>query len=222
MSLIHSPSGKAKCGEVGGKADVTPTMAGRKGIKYSRRLCRCFSIALPPEHASSSSFCLRRVIASINQSYRGDPIGLISPWLLNGSGSKPSLLVEAKSQTHMGFHRPIQGRRHPSMMRQEGTTAFVPSRMPTILPLLLLLAPLQRLTVRVVMGSLRISTSKCNRLRRRCLPQPEIAVIRPTCTAPYQALHAKLLRARLAGRTKSVITSNCRVLCSANGDLDQM
>lgn len=201
MEFIPSPSGKAKCGEVGGKAD------GRKGIKYvlphrrsSRRLYRSSSIALPPDHDSSSSSSLHR-IASIDPSYRGDIIELISSWLPNDSGSRPSLLVEARSQAHRGFPGPIQGHR-PSMMHQEGITAFSPSCMPIILPLSLLLAPVLRLTTIAVMGSLRTSTSKCSRLRRRCLPRPEIAVTRPTCTAPYQALHARLLRVRLAGRTR--------------------
>lgn len=32
MSLIPSPSGKAKCGEVGGKADTTPSLLDEKGL----------------------------------------------------------------------------------------------------------------------------------------------------------------------------------------------
>lgn len=206
MSLIPSPSGKAQCGEVGGKADTAPSLAGRKGIRLNTRgdSAGPSSIALPPDPSRLFLFIFP---ASIDPSHRGDVIGLISSWLPSDSGSRPSPLVEAKSQAHRGFHRPIQGHRHPSMMQQEGTTAFFPSCMPTILPLSLLLVPVLRLTIIAVMGSLRIFTSKCSRVRRRCLPRPEIAVTWPTCTAPYQALHARSLRARLAGRTRFSVTS---------------
>ena len=206
---------KPNAGEVGERPMRRQASVGRKGIKY-RRLCRSFSLALPPDHDSSSSSSLHR-IASIDPSYRGD-IELISSWLPNDSGSRPSLLVEAKSQAHRGLHRPILGHRHPSMMQQEGITAFFPSCMPIILPLSLLLAPVLKSITIAVMGSLRISTSRCSRLRRRCLARPEIAVTRPTSTALYQALRARLLRARPAGRTRFAISPDdvffsCRVLC---------
>lgn len=179
----------------------------------SRRLCRSFSIALPPEHDSSSSSFLHHIV-SINPSYRGDTIGLVSSWLLKDSGSRPSLLIEAKSQAHRWFHHPTRGHCHPSMMRQEGITAFSPSCMPIMLPLSALLALALSLITMAIMDS-RISTSKCSRLRRRCLPRPETAVTRPTCTAPCQVSRARSPRVRHAGRTRFVIASDDIVLVVA-------
>lgn len=171
----------------------TSAIAAARGDSADPPPSLCRPIMTLPLHLPSA--------ALLDPFYRGDLIGLISSWLPNDSGSRPRPLVEAKSQAHRGFHRPIQGHR-PSVMQQKGIAAFFPSCMPIILPLSLLLVPVLRLTTITVIGSLRMPTSKCSRLKRRCLPRPEITVTWPTCTAPYQALHARLLRVRLAGRTR--------------------